>query len=113
MACKPSISIIVPCLNEEGNLGATIECVKDALASSVALEGYEILIFNDCSTDGTGRVAEELKKSVDGVKVIHNPKNMGFGYNYTEGVRLATKDYIIMVPGDNEIPAEAIKRVFA
>ncbi|MBI5453572.1 MAG: glycosyltransferase, partial [Deltaproteobacteria bacterium] len=47
------------------------------------------------------------------VKVIHNPKNMGFGYNYTEGVRLATKDYIIMVPGDNEIPAEAIKRVFA
>jgi len=38
---------------------------------------------------------------------------MGFGFNFTDGVRRATKDYIIMVPGDNEIPAEAIERVMA
>lgn len=113
MARKPSISIIVPCLNEEGNLRATIESVKDALASSDRFSDYEILIFNDCSTDNTGKVAEEIKKKEKGVRVIHNPRNMGFGYNYTEGVRLAKKDYIIMVPGDNEIPAEAIKKVFS
>lgn len=113
MANKPSISIIVPCLNEEGNLNGTIECIKKALASSGAFSDYEILIFNDCSTDSTGRLAEEIKKRETGVKVIHNPKNMGFGYNYTEGVKQAQKDYIIMVPGDNEIPTEAIRKVFA
>jgi dolichol-phosphate mannosyltransferase len=113
MARKPSISIIIPCLNEEENLAGTIECVKDALASSERFSDYEILIFNDCSTDSTGKIADEIKKRENKVRVIHNPRNMGFGYNYTEGVRLATKDYIIMVPGDNEIPAEAIKRVFA
>jgi len=109
---KPSISVIVPCLNEEGNLRGTIECIKDALTSSDAFSSYEILIFNDFSTDGTGALAEEIKKNETGVKVIHNARNMGFGYNYTEGVRLATKDYVIMVPGDNEIPAPAIEKVF-
>jgi len=111
MTDKPSISIIVPCLNEEENLEGTVECIKEAIASSGAFSDYEILIFNDCSTDGTGRLADEIKERERGVKVIHNPQNMGFGYNYSEGVRLATKDYILMVPGDNEIPTEAIKKV--
>ncbi|MFQ5735246.1 MAG: glycosyltransferase family 2 protein [Thermodesulfobacteriota bacterium] len=110
---KPSISIIVPCLNEEGNLRGTVACIKEALEATGRFSSHEILIFDDCSTDGTGRLADEISKEERGVKVIHNPKNMGFGYNYSEGVRLATKDYIIMVPGDNEIPAGAISTVFA
>ncbi|OGP23992.1 MAG: hypothetical protein A2X99_08405 [Deltaproteobacteria bacterium GWB2_55_19] len=110
---KPSITVIVPCLNEEGNLRETIEAIKAALSSSKRFSDYEILIFNDFSTDGTGALAEEIKKKEKGVKVIHNPRNMGFGYNYSEGVRRAAMDYIIMVPGDNEIPAEAITRVIS
>ncbi|MBI5492182.1 MAG: glycosyltransferase family 2 protein [Deltaproteobacteria bacterium] len=110
---KPSISIIIPCLNEEANLRGAVDCVKEALKDSNRFSSYEILIFNDFSTDDTGRIAEEIKKEEKGVRVIHNERNMGFGYNYTEGVRLAKKDYIIMVPGDNEIPAEAIKKIFA
>ncbi|MBI1911345.1 MAG: glycosyltransferase family 2 protein [Deltaproteobacteria bacterium] len=109
---NPSISIIVPCLNEEGNLKGTIESIEEALSSS-RFSDYEILIFNDFSTDNTGKIAEEIKKKEKNIRVIHNPKNMGFGYNYTEGVRLAKKDYIIMVPGDNEIPPEAIKKAFS
>lgn len=110
---RPSISVIVPCLNEEGNLAGTIKCVKGALESSARFGDYEILVFNDCSTDKTGAVAEEIRKTNKRVKVIHNKKNMGFGYNYTEGVRLATREYIIMVPGDNEIPQEAIEKIFS
>lgn len=110
---KPSISIIVPCYNEEGNLKGTIEAVKGALASVKRFSAHEILVYNDCSTDSTGALADEIAKKEKGVKVIHNPKNMGFGFNFTDGVRRATKDYIIMVPGDNEIPAEAIERVMA
>ncbi len=109
---RPSISIIIPCLNEDGNLRGTVNCVKEALKESGRFSDYEMLIFNDFSIDNTGKLAEEIKKEEKGIRVIHNPKNMGFGYNYTEGVRLAKKDYIIMVPGDNEIPAEAIKKIF-
>ncbi|TAN62275.1 glycosyltransferase family 2 protein [bacterium] len=110
---KPSISIIVPCLNEEGNLRGTVESVKNALDASDKFGEHEILIFNDSSIDKTGDIAEELRKKDKRIRVIHNKKNMGFGYNYTEGVRQAKKDYVIMVPGDNEIPAEAIKKIFS
>lgn len=110
---KPTISIIVPCLNEEGNIRGTIESIKAALEASSRFGGYEIIIFNDGSTDKTGPLIDELKKTERGIRPVHNPKNMGFGYNYTEGVRLASMEYIIMVPGDNEIPAAAITRVFS
>lgn len=110
---KPSISIIVPCYNEEGNLRGTIEAINGALASAKRFSGHEILIYNDRSTDSTGALADAIAKTDRNVKVIHNAKNMGFGFNYTDGVRRATKDYVMMVPGDNEIPLEAIMRVMA
>lgn len=109
---KPSISIIVPCLNEEGNIRGTVASIKDALEATKRFGDYEILIFDDGSTDATGEVIDELAKSEKGVVPVHNPKNMGFGYNYTEGVRRAKKEYVMMVPGDNEIPSEAIKTIF-
>ncbi len=112
-AKKPSISIIVPCYNEEKNIRGTVESITRAIKAVRRFGSTEILIFNDRSTDRTGEVAEELRKKHRNIRVIHNERNMGFGYNYTEGVRLATKDYILMVPGDNEIPADAITGILS
>lgn len=110
---KTSVSIIVPCYNEEGNIRAAIAAIKEALASADIWSDYEILIFNDNSADSTGSVAEDIRMTDRKIRVIHNLRNMGFGYNYSEGVRLAKKEYVIMVPGDNEIPAEAVKKVLS
>lgn len=110
---KPTISIIVPCYNEEGNLEGTVEAINGALASVNRFSAHEILVYNDRSTDSTGKIADSIAARDKSVRVIHNPKNMGFGFNYTDGVRRATKDYVMMVPGDNEIPLEAIKRVMS
>jgi glycosyltransferase involved in cell wall biosynthesis len=110
---KPSISIIVPCYNEEGNLEGTIEAINGALSGVNRFSGHEILVYNDRSTDSTGKIADSIAARDKSVRVIHNPKNMGFGFNYTDGVRRTTKDYVMMVPGDNEIPLEAIKRVMS
>ena len=74
---------------------------------------YEIIIFNDCSSDKTGEVAHSLSEADNNIKVIHNEKNMGFGYNYRTGVGLASKEYIAMVPGDNEIEYESVKNIFS
>jgi glycosyltransferase involved in cell wall biosynthesis len=117
MEKRPGISIIVPALNEQGNLGSTIKSIKQALGECSGemreLEGYEIIIFDDASTDGTGAISERLAREDTHIRVVHNPRTMGFGYNYTEGVRLATGQYVMMVPGDNEIPAVAIKTILA
>ncbi len=110
-AKKPSLSIIVPCYNEGKNISATVASINESIKAVKKFSASEILIFNDKSTDDTGEVADKLQKTNKNVTVIHNKRNMGFGYNYTEGVRQAVKDYILMVPGDNEIPAEAITNI--
>jgi len=111
-AKKPSISIIVPCYNEGKNISGTVASINKSMEEADIFSSSEILIFNDRSTDDTGSVAEELGKTNKNIRVIHNERNMGFGYNYTEGVRQAVKDYVLMVPGDNEIPSTAITAIF-
>ncbi len=90
MTERPSISFIVPCYNEAGNIEGTVASIKDALSSSNRFDKFEIIIFNDLSTDSTGEIIERIAKEEKSVRTVHNKKNMGFGYNYTEGVRLAT-----------------------
>ena len=107
---KPSISVVVPAYNEEQRLEGTIDSIDASLGDSFS--DHEILIFNDKSTDKTGEIADRLREKDNHIRVIHNPVNMGFGYNYKEGVRLAAKEYVIMIPGDNEIPREAIRKIF-
>lgn len=104
-----TISVIVPAFNEEGNLRATVEGIEGILFDQ--FNEYEILIFNDFSTDRTGEIANELARKNNKIRVIHNQQNMGFGYNYVKGVELAQKNYIMLIPGDNEISEESIRRI--
>ena len=110
MANKPSISVIVPAYNEEENLAGAVSSIKSAAADNFS--GYEILVIDDCSSDKTGSIADEISRKDPNVRVFHNAKNMGFGYNYRMGVGLATKDYVGLIPGDNEIIEESIRDIF-
>ncbi len=106
-----TLSVIVPALNEEGNLAAAVRTILDAISDR--FEDFELLIFDDGSTDRTGAIADELAAANPRIRVIHNPRNMGFGYNYTHGVQLARMEYVTMFPGDNEIPGEAIQSILS
>lgn len=110
---KKGLSIIVPCLNEEGNIRATVRSIKEAVSNAGAVIDYEIIIIDDGSTDSTGTVIDSLAAGERRITAVHNGRNMGFGYSYTEGVRRAAKEYIVMVPGDNEIPTEAMEKIFS
>ena len=103
---KPSISVIIPALNEEKAVGPTVEALLAALGDRFSR--YEILIFDDGSTDGTGDLAEALATRDANIRVVHNPRNMGLGYNYRRGVELAQNDYVVLFPGDNQFPADSM-----
>ena len=107
-ADKPSVSVIMPAFNEEGNLASSVESVRKALGQ---LRDFEVIIIDDCSHDATGRVADRLAQEDRRIVVVHNPRNMGLGYNYRKGVELARHDYTLMIPGDNEIPARSIEAI--
>lgn len=102
-----SVSVIMPALNEEENLALAVSAVQEAF--SHRLMGYEMIIFDDGSSDRTGAIAEDLAKGNPRVTVVHHLRPMGLGRCYWEGVRLACCEYVMMVPGDNEVPREALE----
>ncbi len=106
-----SVSIIIPAYNEEKHLAPTVNLVLGCLDKN-GIRDFEILIFDDASTDGTGELADELAKKYFHVKVIHNPKNMNLGFNITRGFQLAIKEYVGFVPGDNQTAPETLDNIF-
>lgn len=101
----PSISVIMPALNEERNLAGSVAAVTEAFDGFC---DYEIIIFDDGSTDRTGRIADMLAAQDLRLRVVHNPIPLGIGLCYRRGVDLARYEYYLMVPGDDETPAATI-----
>lgn len=105
-----SLTVLVPALNEESNLGPTVERLTKALG--ITIEDYEIIIVDDGSSDRTATVADELAGTSENVKVIHNPRPMGLGYAYVQGIRAATKEFFVYIPGDNTWPYRSFLELF-
>lgn len=98
---------MVPAYNEENNLENTIKEIKRGLAKK--LSDYEIIIFDDGSTDKTGEVAENLAKKDKKVRVVHNHPNRGMGYCYRAGQKIASFEHYMFVAGDNQMPASGFR----
>jgi len=99
---RPKLTIVIPAFNEEKNLEFTVKGLLYVL-NEKHLESYEVIIFDDCSNDNTGVIADRIALENKGIEVIHNKVNMGFGYNYKKGVEEAKGEYIMIIPGDNEV----------
>jgi NAD(P)-dependent dehydrogenase (short-subunit alcohol dehydrogenase family) len=107
---QPSISLLVPVLNEVANLEPTIVRLIDAL--TVTIEDFEIIIIDDGSADGTAAVAEQLAAQNPAIRALRNPRNMGLGYCYTRGYQEATKEFFVYIPGDNTWPYRSFVELF-
>lgn len=107
-----SLSIIIPALNEEDNILKTIEAVYLGLRQNNILD-FEILVFNDGSSDKTGELAENAAKLIPGIKIIHHKFPQGPGKSYLEGVQISSKEYVLTVPGDNELEQESVSQIMS
>jgi glycosyltransferase involved in cell wall biosynthesis len=113
MGCRvssPSLSVIVPALDEESNLGRTLTDLTVLLPSF--FEDWEILVFNDGSTDRTGEIADKLGKSESRIRVFHHPQPKNLGGCYRQGVKFASKQFLILVPGDGECGPDLLRSIF-
>ena len=78
--------IIVPTYNEKGN----IETVYQKIFK--AANNCHLLIVDDNSPDGTGKIANELAKKDSRVKVLHRTEKSGLGSAYISGMEYALKN---------------------
>lgn len=75
--------IVMPAYGAERVLAATVARIP----ADFYRRGGLLLIVNDASTDGTGRVAEELAAGSPGIRVLHHERNRGYGGSQKTGLR--------------------------
>ena len=92
------ISIIVPTYNHEKYIAQTIESI---LAQKTSYE-YEILIGDDASGDGTGRILEKYKKQYPQIiRTFYHKKNIGATKNGYTLLTYARGEYLAFCDGDD------------
>lgn len=101
-----TITVIVPCYNEEAILKTNTKIIYDYLLKS-GLD-FEILIINDGSSDRTGEMADELEKELDRIRVIHHPCNLNLGKSLQTGFLNSKGDIIVVIDIDLSYSVEHI-----
>ncbi|MBU6142085.1 glycosyltransferase family 2 protein [Patescibacteria group bacterium] len=102
-----SVSFFCPAYHDEQNLPTLIPRVAEFLKEIT--DTFEIIIVEDGSPDRTGTVADELAKTVPHVRVIHHPKNLGYGATLHDGFKAARYDYVMYTDGDNQYDIREFK----
>jgi dolichol-phosphate mannosyltransferase len=80
--------LILPTYNEAENIEAILLAAGEVLATA-APEGFRVLVVDDGSPDGTGRIAERLAGEHAWVEVLHRTEKNGIGPAYLAGFRHA------------------------
>jgi dolichol-phosphate mannosyltransferase len=80
--------LILPTYNEAENLDAIVAAAGSVLATA-SPEGFRVLVVDDGSPDGTGRMADRLAAEKDWVQVLHRTEKNGIGPAYLAGFRHA------------------------
>ena len=98
------VSIIIPAYNEEGMIGRVLSEVNKVMKNSNW--GYETMVIDDGSSDGTGRIAEKK-----GARLISHLRNRGYGAALKTGIRNAKNDTILITDADGTYPAKEIPQL--
>jgi glycosyltransferase involved in cell wall biosynthesis len=104
------LSIVIPVYNEAATVQEIVRRVVSApLPPGV---GREVILVDDCSTDGTAAVIDELPALFPnaGIRVAHKPANQGKGAALRDGFQLAGGDVVLVQDADLEYdPADYMK----
>lgn len=105
------ISIIVPVLNEEGNLRPLYQRVASAMRD--VGYAFELIVVDDGSTDASVQVVSELHAGDARVKLVSLSRNFGHQLALTAGMDHANGVAVIVMDADLQHPPELIARLIA
>ncbi|MEK7833940.1 MAG: glycosyltransferase family 2 protein [Acidobacteriota bacterium] len=106
---RPSISVFFPAYNDEGSIAIMVNKAL-ALLPQFA-DDYEVIVVNDGSSDGTAATLDELARQDSHVRVIHHPRNRGYGGALRTGFLSATKDLVFYTDGDGQYDVNELAKL--
>jgi glycosyltransferase involved in cell wall biosynthesis len=89
---EPSVSVLIPVYNGEQTLA---RCIDSVLAQNYPF--LEIVVVNDCSTDGTAAVLERYAQRVN---ALRNERNSGIAKTYNHALRASGGEIVLMLASD-------------
>lgn len=96
------VSIIIPIFNVEKYVNKTIDSVTNQTEKDI-----EIILVDDGSTDGSGKICDEYALKDERIRVIHKT-NGGLSSARNAGIKDASSDYIMLLDGDDFLNAHAV-----
>lgn len=100
-----TVSVILPCYNEEKSVEHTLEVVSAALAP---IPAHEIIVVNDGSTDDSAAVLDRISARFPTLRIITHEQNRGYGAALKTGIRRARGELIAITDADGTYPNERL-----
>ena len=107
----PSLSIVLPCLDEAERLPGTLAAYLAHFPSTRA--EVELIVVDDGSTDGTTAIADQIAAADPRVRVVRTPHNHGKGYAVRIGIQAAQGELVVFTDADGSYGPEQLERVVA
>lgn len=101
----PLISVVVPCRNEAGGIEASLRSI---LAQEIAV-GFEVIVVDGMSEDGTGEILRRLAGEDGRVRLLENPGRITAAA-LNRGIRAARGRYIAIMGAHNRYAPDYLRR---
>lgn len=105
-----TLSVIVPCFNEEAVITESYNRIKMVLDGISSLQS-EIIFINDGSTDKTEEILSSIAANNMNVKVLHFSRNFGHQPAVTAGIHYCSSDLAVIIDADLQDPPEIIPQL--
>lgn len=102
----PLVSIVVPAYNVENYIET---CLRSLLSQT--LHDIEVVCVDDASTDGTGRIVQELAKSDSRLYYVRNERNLNLFATRHVGAARTTGTYVTFLDADDEFVPETCEKL--
>lgn len=109
MNTKKTISLVVPCYNEEKNIRAFVDEVVRIFALEAEKYRLELVFVNDGSKDGTLRELLAITEFPGSVRIVDFSRNFGKEAALTAGLDHAQGDVVIPIDADLQHPPQIIR----
>jgi len=109
-SARPSLSVFFPAYNDAGTIASLVLVAH--MSARELTDDHEVIVVDDGSPDHTGVLLGEMARHFPWLKVVHHPRNQGYGGALRTGFATATKELVFYTDGDAQYDPREMRRLW-